>query len=216
MLVLACSPKPGGRCIAGLSLDDDRLIRPVAPTATRALQLGDCAIDGDRWPRLLEIVTFEIEGEDDLPWQPENLVVAPGDWQSDGQMDAAEASERVASHLHEGGELFGNHGKAVPHGVATRGMESSLELVIVSDPTFIHDVSHGHHRARVSFCHGGGDWTLTATDPVLKARLLERPVASYAWRDLGMGDSDELLLTLSLADVDNDWHTKLVAAVIPL
>src|SRR5690606_21896080 len=130
------------------------LIRPVAPTATRALELGDCAIDGYRWPRLLETVTFEIEGDDDLPWQPENVVIAPEDWQSDGQMDTTEVAERVTSHLHEGDALFGNHGKAVPHSVASQGMASSLELVIVSDPTFVHDVSHGHHRARVSFRHG--------------------------------------------------------------
>lgn len=67
MLVLACSPKPGGRCIAGLSLDQDRLIRPVAPTATRALELSDCAIDDRRWPEPLEIVTFEVERDDNLP-----------------------------------------------------------------------------------------------------------------------------------------------------
>jgi hypothetical protein len=215
MLVLACSYKLGGRCIAGLSLDEDRLVRPVAPTPERTLHLDECGIDG-RYPRLCEVVSFDVLGGDDLPSQPENVVVGD-DWRFEETLSVDQVRDLVTDHLHPGGTLFGNNGTAVKHYIASEGIDSSLALVIVSEPTFLHDQStSGAARVKVSFVHNGHDIALTCTDPALKALVGSLDPGSYSAEDVGLGAHAELLLTLSLAGENQDWHTKLVAGVIPL
>ena len=60
-LLLACSSKKGGRCVAGIDVTNKRLIRLVSRDASSngAIRKDFCKIDGS-WVELLEVVEVEL------------------------------------------------------------------------------------------------------------------------------------------------------------
>jgi hypothetical protein len=88
MLVLASSRKPGGRCIAGLSLSKHALVRPVS-RGSGAIDLSDCGLEN--YPQEFDVVTFHHEGHDGDVTQPENLLVDGTAWVVEAPMEPAQA-----------------------------------------------------------------------------------------------------------------------------
>jgi hypothetical protein len=217
MLVLASSQKLGGRCVAGLGLDSERLLRPVSRTQSGTLNLPDCRVDGT-WPRLLKVVEFGYRGPDGRPWQPENLVLDDTRWRSCAAIPVDRLGGVLAAHLHRGGTLLGNRGAAVPVEECEHGLGASLALVEPDDLTFEHEqVDWGRGgRPRAWFRHGGRLWRLPLTDFVVRPQLLKWPFGVYDWDQLELHRPRRVLLTLSLGEPHRGWHHKLVAAVVPL
>lgn len=100
LLVLASSRKRGGRCIAGLSLDGNGLIRPVSDHGDGALSSYDTQLSTA--PNELDVVSFSHHGSEGDLAQPENVVVDGSAWTNEGPMDAAEALRLIEPHLHTG------------------------------------------------------------------------------------------------------------------
>ena len=90
ILVVANSRKTGGRCVAGVSLRNGRLVRPVSPRGNGELSDRECGVGG-RTPRLLEVVSFAHRGPEDDPAQPENVVIANAPWKLEGLANPGKA-----------------------------------------------------------------------------------------------------------------------------
>jgi hypothetical protein len=208
MLVLASSRKPGGRCIAGLSLSDYTLVRPVS-RGSGAIDLDDCGLD--TYPQEFDVVTFHHEGHDGDVTQPENLLVDGTAWGVEVPMEPARAVPLLDPLLQPGEVLFGNRGKAVPHHVAAEGMEESLCLV---EPSLLGFELTIEGKPRAMFECGAAQWDLQLTDHRVRPQLLRQRPGHYDLDDLGFGQPTRVFLLLSLATPHNEWHTKLAAAVL--
>lgn len=215
ILIIASSRKLGGYCVAGVSLSDRRLLRPVSPYGSGALSSRECRVRG-RTPRLLDVVSFEHVGPAGDPAQPENLVIADKPWRLEGRADSDRALEVLLAVAHRGPTLFVNHGRAVPAHVAAAGLSASLLLIEPKNLRFGHGPQADAHTGspRALFRFGGQAWNLPITDFEIGPRLLRLPEGVYGWSELGLARPERTLLTVSLGSVHDDWHHKLVAAVL--
>ncbi len=215
ILVVANSRKTGGRCVAGVSLLDGRLVRPISPHRSGALSDRECRVDG-RTPRLLDVVSFAHRGPEYDPAQPENVVIADAPWRLEGPANRGQALELLLKVAAMGSSLFVNRGRAVPETVAAGGLESSLALIEPARLRFGHGPRARAHAGspRALFRYGGQAWSLSMTDFDFGPRILRMPEGVYGWADLGFDEPQRALLTTSLGTVHEGWHHKLVAAVL--
>ena len=72
ILCLANSWKSGGRCVAGIRMDDGSWIRPVSDTDDGELTPSQCTLDNQRQARPLDIVRLYLKEPAPRPHQPEN------------------------------------------------------------------------------------------------------------------------------------------------
>lgn len=210
MLVLASSRKPGGRCIAGLSLSEHRLVRPVS-VGSGAIDLSDCGLEN--YLQEFDVVTFHHEGHDGDVTQPENLLVDATPWTVEVPMEPAQAAPLLDPLVQPGEIVFGNRGRAVPHHVAADGMQESLCLV---EPSLLGFELTTASKPRARFECGAAQWDLQLTDHRVRPQLLRQPPGLYDLDDIGFGQATRVFLLLSLATPQNEWHTKLVAAVLDI
>ncbi|HWJ51712.1 MAG TPA: hypothetical protein VNR42_11855 [Solirubrobacteraceae bacterium] len=215
ILTIANSRKLGGYCVAGVSLPDRRLVRPVSPYGNGALSARECRVRG-RGPRLLDVVSFEHTGPAEDPAQPENLVIADTPWQLAGGASSDRALEILLGVVHAGPTLLVNHGRAVPAHVAAAGLKASLALIEPVDLRFGHGPRADAHTGspRALFRFGGRAWNLPITDFDIGPKLLRLPEGLHGWADLGLNRPKCTLLTISLGAAHKGWHHKLVAAVL--
>ncbi|HWX45208.1 MAG TPA: hypothetical protein VNY52_07775 [Solirubrobacteraceae bacterium] len=216
MLVVANSRKTGARCVAGVTLRNRRLVRPISPYGNGGLSDAECGVDGGT-PQPLEIVSFMHKGSAGDPAQPENLVIAATPWKRDGTAAPDAALKVLIDVLHEGPVLFVNGGRAVPEHVATEGLEASLVLIEPKHLRFGHGPQAEAPYAgspRALFGFGGQDWNLPVTDFDVGPKILRLPEGVYGWDELGLHKPRRTLLTMSLGTAHEGWHHKLVAAVL--
>lgn len=216
MVVLACSKKWGGRCVAGISRQTQAWLRPVTDSPHRELSSRHYRVDG-RTIEPLDIVRIEYGENLDDPAQPENVEVGISPWQLCGRVDPSDAAEVLSPHLVDGPALLGNRGGAVPEKEALRGMEASLALVRPERPEFSLEPpwpGKMRPRPRVRFRLGGKGYDLALTDYFVAPRLAKAGIGSHGLGDLGLREDSDLLLTVSLAEPQDGWCTKLAAAVL--
>ncbi|HEV3320666.1 MAG TPA: hypothetical protein VG147_00560 [Solirubrobacteraceae bacterium] len=215
ILVVANSRKTGRRCVAGVSLFDGRLVRPVSPHGSGALSDRECRVDGHT-PRLLDVVSFAHCGPDGDPAQPENVVIADAPWKLEGPANRSHALALLLEVAATKSPLFVNRGRAVPETVAAEGLDASLALIEPAHLRFGHGSQARAHAGspRALFRYGRQDWSLPVTDFDFGPRILRMPEGVHGWEDLGFDKPDRALLTASLGTAHEGWHHKLVAAVL--
>lgn len=216
ILVLACSKKWGGRCVAGISRRTGGWLRPVSGHSHGELYPRHYRIDG-RDIELLDVVGLEHRGGVGDPSQPENVAVGDSRWWLTGRRNPAEAAPAIAPHVVDGPALLGNRGLAVPEEEAEEGVDASLALVrperleLRLDPP---RQGTSRPRARAAFELRGQRYDLALTDRVVAPRLMNAGPGSHAPADLGFDPDADIHLTVSLAEAREGWCTKLVAAVL--
>ena len=155
----------------------------------------------------------------DDPSQPENVEVGDSRWQLTGKVDPDNASGALSPHLIEGPSLLGNRGAAMPEEKAMLGVEASLALI---QPEFVEFSLERPHpgksrpRPRARFALDGEDYDLALTDYLVAPRLIEAGFGPHRLEDIGLRANSDVLLTVSLAEPQDGWCTKLVAAVLLL
>jgi Dual OB-containing domain len=216
IVVLACSRKWGGRCVAGISTETGRWLRPVSSLPHGELTPYHFRIDG-REVRPLDVVRLEHEGSLGDPSQPENVLVGDSRWQLAGRVDPADAHDILSSHVVEGQVLLGNRGAAVPAADAMQGVEASLALARPSALEFRLEPPRenaSRPRPRVRFRQDGRGYDLALTDYVVAPALMKAGLGAYEPADLGFAADSAVFLTVSLAEAQGGWCNKLVAAVL--
>jgi len=219
IIVLANSKKLGGRCVAGISTRSGRWARPVSRLPNGKLEPAHCRVE-NRQPALLDVVRFDYAEQLGDPAQPENLLIEDSPWELVDHVAPGDAFSRLQEHLARGPELLGNRGRAVPEEVAEEGVDASLALIEPDrPPRFKTESAHemgGQLRPRVEFSLGGQDYDLGITDFVVAPRLRALGRGEHSGDRLGFGAARHVLLTISLAEPLDEWHWKLVAAVLVL
>lgn len=218
IIVLANSKKWGGRCVAGVSTQEGRWVRPVSGGPHGALHSRQYRVDGHDL-RLLDVVGFEHDGPIGDPSQPENIEVGDSRWWLTGTIDPVEAGDRLAPHLVNDPALLGNRGSAVPETEASKGVDASLALIQPAEIEFclappLEGTSKLRPRAR--FGLGDQHYDLALTDFLIRPRLLKAGLGTYDLAELGLNPTVDVLFTISLAEAREDWCVKLVAGVLTL
>ena len=216
LLVLACSKKWGGRCVAGISRRTGDWLRPVSTRPHGELAARHCEVDG-RTIEPLDVVRIEHGDNLNDPSQPENVEVGASRWQLVRRVDPADATRVLSPYVVDGPDLLGNRGTGVPEEEAMRGVDASLALVRPGRVEFSLEPpwpGKNRPRPRVRFDLDGRDYDLALTDYLVAPRLTRLGAGSYGPDDLGLSADSDILLTVSLAEAADEWCTKLVAAVL--
>jgi hypothetical protein len=216
MLVLACSKKWGGRCVAGISKRTGGWVRPVSRGPHGELTPYHYRIDG-RDIEPLDVVRLEHGENLGDPTQPENVEVGATRWQLLGEVGSAKAGGVLARHLTDGPRLLGNRGSAVPEDEAMRGVEASLALVRTESLELRLEAPRegaSRPRPRAGFDLAGQRYDLALTDYLVAPRLTRAGLGAHVPGDLGLPVNADVHLTVSLAEAREGWCTKLVAAVL--
>lgn len=206
---LANSFKEGGKCVAGILLEESReqgipekpvWIRPVTRShhgEIPALEVGEI--------ELLDIIEVEIaEKEESLPHQTENYYYVPGSMKLKGRLTPTDLN-RYLDEVHQ--LIFGNRGKAVSKESITR-IGYSLSLIQVTDfhayERIYSDSPFPQVRGKFNYHQVEHDFPITDPD--------------FLWdrkRNPGKYDTPQpAYLTLSLGTEFEGWYYKLIVAVI--
>lgn len=215
IVVLANSRKPGGRCVAGISTETGRWVRPVSGhSPSGALSLSDCRVEG-REAQLLDIVRFDYAEELNDPCQPENMLIDHSPWELAGSLAAEEAYGFLEPHLTRGPALLGGTEKGVDEEIAQRGLSASLT---VAEPNEIRFRSQDNpfrpgRQARAIFNLGPAEYNLSISDLVVAPVIKQAGDGDYLPADLDFPNLPHTVLTVSLAEPFDGTRWKLVAAV---
>jgi hypothetical protein len=167
--------------------------------------------------RELDVVRFDHGGRLDDPYQPENVRLDSA-FELIRFADPGEAFELLQPHLWDEPTLLGNRGKAVPAGDAELGIDASLALIEPDNGVAFclqpPEQTEGKLKPKAVFSFRRTEYELSLTDYVVAPRLLAKPPGEYDARELGFDSPARTLLTVSLAEPNNDWCTKLVAGVV--
>jgi len=176
--------------------------------------VAQCDVEG-RFPELLEVVRFSHSGSVGDPAQPENVRVTGEQWERVGLLDGPTAYRRLEPVRTRGPALFGNQGRAVPADRAREGLDASLALVEPTNLWFtLEEAPDARKSPRAEFSLVRLEYSLPLTETLIRPRLLQMAPGRYDFEDLGLPEPERVLLTVSLAEEQNDWRSKLVAAVI--
>jgi hypothetical protein len=216
ILCLANSYKHGGRCIAGVCLDDNRWIRLRGEASDGSLAAQESALDNGSEPRLLDIIEVELHYPLPSDAHPEDWQIAPVSWRliqrpaSDSQVQKVIASVDKATTI-----LRGYRDRMTTAEINAKPLQSSLVLITPTEINWWIREERGKRKFRALFRRHHVTYDFAVTDPKQMERLGLMPNGIYphaAFAD----PSAETWLTISLSEAFHGWHYKLVAAVIML
>lgn len=220
LLCLASSYKHGGRCIAGIDLEDEDWVRPVSKTEDGTIRWHHCATTEGRWPEAGEVWRLPIERHVPKPWQPENWEIGSPAWEYEGDLDDADLAEVLDQHTSTTPRLFGTLGDRIAADVCrAEPLQESLVLVAPDRVEWqITKNMRGNRQVRVHFRHAGAWFNLGVTDRAFNERVAKLSEGTHPRSAAGIPDGDPLWLTISLSepfDVDDRCY-KVAAAVVEL
>lgn len=208
---LANSIKEGGRCLAGIQLNNNnepiieingpKWIRPVCKT-----QHGQIYTHWVSQITLMDIVEIEITG---FPlkqsFQSENAFFKDDDLKVVGRFEKDKLDALCDNHYY----LFGNWGKALSIEEAAV-LDHSLALINVTKFEIIekNDMENpDKKKIRLLFYHNETQYDFPVTDPVF--------LNLYRNNSRILNVVKSLFLCVSIGINFNGWHYKLVAGIIP-
>ncbi len=98
ILCLANSRKRGGRCVIGKEMLPDRTlawVRPVSDSPQGEVTPDEIRYDDGSQPAILDVIEIPVTAPKPLPYQPENWLIAPGQWRRDRRADLRNADRWV-------------------------------------------------------------------------------------------------------------------------
>lgn len=204
---LANSLKEGGRCIAGIELDQfhkpifqndlPKWIRPVCPT-----EYGEIPIQHAIAFDLLDVLEMNMTGPKAKGYQSENVSFDPP-FHKVGTF----SMEGLASLCDQRCTLFGNRGKAISV-ESISDLDHSLVMIRVDRLDVEMRTSENRRnkpQLRAYFDYQGMHYDLPVTDPIFRERIIQYPHE--------MMGKDEIYLCVSIGIPYEGWHYKLVAGV---
>ncbi len=206
IVCLANSYKEGGRCIAGVKLNEQNLpetplkwIRPVYPTPN-----GEVPTARVQHIRPLDIIEFEKTADAPKDFQTENVLFNEESLQVVGRFPIDRLDDVCDQKQFL---LFGNKAKAVKQN-ETAKLKHSLTMVYATHFKILeHQYEERiHPQIRLRFGFDIFSYDLPVTDPPF--------LADYQKNKNLLTDVKKLYLTLSLGRLHEGWHHKLVACML--
>jgi hypothetical protein len=203
---LANSFKEGGRCVAGIVLDNNnnpvdnknQWIRPVCNTAHN--EIPTYLVNNIN---ILDILEIEISSYPNLDnYQSENALFVETTLRIIGKYNGTLDDLCDSNRL-----IFGNRGKAI---IEEEIAKHNRSLVFVKPTNFeffqktYDDNPNPQTRLRFTYCENQYD--LPITDPIFLKKYQSNPNFP--------NDFSQIYLTISIGVVHNGWHNKLVAGII--
>ena len=207
---LANSFKEGGRCLAGIELDNNnnpkienghpKWIRPICNTTHGEVHTHLVAD-----LKILGIIEIEVTGyPHEKNYQSENVLFRENSIRVIGRFSFTQLNQLCDNRS----LIFGNRGKAVSE-EAIGNLSYSLMLINTNQFEVIertYEDNPNRLQTRLVFSYNGNKYDLPVTDPIF--------LHNYQSSSDAIEDVEDVYLTLSLAIVHNNWHYKLVAAII--
>lgn len=206
---LANSYKEGGRCLAGILLDNTnkpisengrpKWIRPVCNTPH-----GEVYTNLVLHINILDIIEIEITKYLSQGYQSENMLFGEDSLRITGKYLISDLNSLCETSP----TIFGNKGKAVSEEAIGR-LTHSLMLVKVTSfevAERTYDDTPNKTQIRLVFSHNGNQYDFPVTDPVF--------LHNYQINSDYIEDVKELFLCLSLGVSWQNWYYKLVAGVV--
>jgi len=206
---LANSFKEGGRCIAGIVLDENnnpifdngnpKWIRPICNTAH-----GEVPTHLASNITILDIVEIEVLSYPDLStYQFENALFKEKKLYAIGKYDKAKLTVLYnANRL-----IFGNLGKAISE---DKIKEQNFSLMFVNSSDFkVYQRTYEDNQkqqARIQFAYCGNQYDLPITDP----NFLKK----YQSDSEFINDYSQIDMTISIGVEHNGWYYKLISGII--
>jgi hypothetical protein len=204
---LANSYKEGGRCLAGIILENGspvmqngkpKWIRPVSQTAH-----GEVPSHLVSHINLLDVVKIEIISSVPDGYQSENVLF---DTNSITITDKFPVIDIISLCDNSHTTLFGNKGGAVtPENAAL--LSTSLRMIKVVNFNVVEKKyeDNPNPKLRLSFTFSGVSYEIPITDPAfLSAYKLNKDLIS---------NSSDVFSVISLGVLHQNWHSKLVAGI---
>jgi hypothetical protein len=214
--VLASSQKINGRCIAGIDLESGDWLRPVSATQDGGLREPDCAVEG-RYPEPFDVVRVQLDHAAPQPWQPENWVIGDTEWSLRETANPEKIWKDLRDQVDHHVDILADHSRTVSaESVRKNPVDASLVLV---EPTELHWrlEKFGSRQHKADFSLGDrGMYEFMVTDIPIKAALGALPDGVHDRSKVGIGNDEEVLLTISFSEPwsKTDTCSKLVAAVL--
>ncbi|HEX9200131.1 MAG TPA: hypothetical protein VF865_11275 [Acidobacteriaceae bacterium] len=214
IVCLANSYKHGGRCIAGVDVEDGAWIRLRGNASDGALCACEYALDDGTEPRLLDTIEVEVHYAVRSRSHPEDWQIAPSRW----RLIERPATERQWAGLTN--EKAGSKGILRDHRdriaaweLKYKPMKSSLTLICPSEIYWWIREDKGKRKYRALFHHNYVTYDFALTDPHWLDRLKLLPDGIHPHANFA-GAASETWLTISLSEPYFSFHYKLVAGVI--
>lgn len=206
---LANSFKEGGRCVAGIELDDNNnpkienghpvWIRPICNTPH-----GEIRTDLVVYLNILDVIEIEATGFPEIKdYQSENVFFRENSIKVVGRFNDNNLNQLCDNR----NLIFGNKGKAVSEEAIER-LSHSLMFVKTNQFEIIEKIYEDNPKPKVRlvFSYNGNQYDLPVTDPAFIHKYQTSPVI--------LENVTNLYLCLSVAIVQHHWHSKLVAGII--
>ncbi len=217
IVCLANSRKTSGRCVAGKEWNAQgpgQWIRPVSNRETQEVSEEERRYQDGTDPRLLDVVDVPLLNAAPGSFQVENWVLDPQHhWARVGNLAIADLAPLVdapATLWQNGSHTSAGLNDRVSHEDAKK-LGGSLYLLKLNGAklsVFAPGADFGNPKRRVQmrFSHGGVEYWLWVTDPIIERAYLAKPDGDY---EIG-----ECYVTVSLGEAYEGYCYKLVAAVI--
>lgn len=218
VLILANSRKLSGRCIAGIEIRGNSGVNWVRPVSAR--EHGEVSEHERRYedgtdPKVLDVVRIPVLEHVPNVHQTENWILDPKYyWER-----MRTATTRELDELTDSSDLWLCQAPDTRYGLNDRvdddtvkTLSDSLRLIYVEDlqyRVFAPSADYGDSNRRIlaTFTHGGAEYRIYVTDPIVEREFLAQGGEFY---EIGAA-----YLTVSLAELYNGFCYKVVAAVIP-
>jgi hypothetical protein len=210
LVCLANSFKEGGRCLAGIELDNQnnpvivngrpKWIRPICNTTH-----GEVPTHLASHLNIRDIIEISVTGNPNTDYQSENALFRENSIHSLGTFDIDNLDALCEDPL----TIFNNKGNAVAQD-AIGNLTRSLILINTNNFEVTERTYEDTQRrqTRLVFTHRGNQYNFPVTDPVFLHYY-------HANSDFIEGVND-LFLCLSLGVVWQNWYYKLVAGIITI
>jgi len=224
IICLANSRKPGGRCVAGKAVQNNKLggwIRPVSARSGGELSDSDRQFNGGVEPALLDVIDISMLNKASHAYQPENHTINDrAYWR---RVRKASFNEALSAVDPQQADLWGTSFGSSYSGINDRvpvatapSFNYSLRLIEVDDLR-IHVSAEGAafnnpaRKLRGHFTYSHHHYALSITDPLVEAQYL---AGQDGWFDIG-----NALLCVSLGEPHQNqqgqtYAYKLIASMI--
>ena len=219
IVCLANSYKHGGRCVAGVCVEDGSWVRLRGKAADGVLEAAEYSLTGvtdakGSEVRLLDVIEVELHYAQPSAAHPEDWVIAPGRWRLVERPASVERWGAMAAAADKGATILRGYGDRVTvEEVREKALGASLVLVCTSEVSWWVREERGVRKNRALFRRNHVTYDFAVTDPRWIERLNLMPAGIYPTSMLADG-AKEVWLTVSLSEEFRGWHYKLVAAVI--
>jgi putative nucleic acid modification protein with dual OB domain len=195
-------------------------IRPVSERSDGTLEPHHCEVEG-RWPEVFDVVRIHVNEERRTPWHPENWEISGKPWQLVERVDPASTADELREIIDHGARLMESTERTVrADHFREQPLDRSLVLVRPDEDLrwHIENSPWGKKQRKATFTIDNDNWSydFQVTDIPVEERLKSLPDGMHPRSAVGIGDQEEVFLTISVTEPweKTDTCSKLVAAVV--